>query len=568
MGAIFGIVGEGSLAELAAMGRRVAHRGRHQQYWSPAPGVYFGQAGHRPFEVNGSAIATDWQVTGDQSSLPERFAEHGPTVLGTLRGTFSLALCDAPGHIWLAVDHLGFKTLYYSVLRGRFVFASEYKSLLALPDFPLEPDRDAIQHYLATKHPLGGHSFLARTRPLPGGHVLEYQDRGPQVTSYWKPTAHVVDRSRQEHARVIRDTMLATVQRQVSPYEQIGITLGAGIDAAIVLGAVRRVAPDVRVSSFTIGAGESDWEIAGARETASLFDTDHHEYIFDPSVIPNDLPKLVWLSEDCGGREEAVLQMNVLAHAAAHTKTIFSGWNADLLFGGMPRHRLIGYAERMPLLSVPLRELFQLSQCGLAPSSLVGRALERAVYGAAPPRALQVPGAVAASGVYWTSDLNNLILANVQRSPYYNYLEPCHEVGAATWYSPFADPDLIAASLTVPSWLKTGWRQQKRVLREAAQGLVPDAIRKRKKAIQRLDIHGTMGEVLCDLAGQWLLDSLIREHDLLTASQLRQIRMERGRARQSREVAVRLWSVLSLECWARHFLSAERREPFAAPASP
>jgi hypothetical protein len=77
-----------------------------------------------------------------------------------------------------------------------------------------------------------------------------------------------------------------------------------------------------------------------------------------------------------------------------------------------------------------------------------------------------------------------------------------------------------------------------------------------------------MGEVLCDLAGQWLLDSLIREHDLLTASQLRQIRMERGRARQSREVAVRLWSVLSLECWARHFLSAERREPFAAPASP
>jgi asparagine synthetase B (glutamine-hydrolysing) len=38
-------------------------------------------------------------------------------------------------------------SLYYAVLQGRFAFASEYKSLLALADLPLEPDRSSIQHW-------------------------------------------------------------------------------------------------------------------------------------------------------------------------------------------------------------------------------------------------------------------------------------------------------------------------------------------------------------------------------------------------------------------------------------
>jgi hypothetical protein len=54
------------------------------------------------------------------------------------------------------------------------------------------------------------------------------------------------------------------------------------------------------------------------------------------------------------------------------------------------------------------------------------------------------------------------------------------------------------------------------------------------------------------------VDSAIEQHQLLTADQLQQVRRQRDRARQSREVAHRLWSVLSLECWARHFLLARR----------
>jgi asparagine synthase (glutamine-hydrolysing) len=565
MGAIFGIVGDGSLREVQAMGAAVRHRGQHQQYWSPARGVYFGQAEHRPFEIDDSAMATDWHVAGEQSDLPDRFARTGPAALARLRGTFSLALCDGPASVCLAVDHMGFKSLYYAVLRDRFVFASEYKSLLALADVPLEPNRSAIQHYLATKSPLDRQAFLACVRSVRPGEALEYgAGHLLHASSYWKPNPAVIERTPEEHARVVGEALLSAVERQVSPYEQIGITLGAGIDAAIVLGAVRRVAPDVRVSSFTIGAGETDWEIVGARETASVFGTDHHEYVFDPLAIRTDLPRLVWLTEDCGGREEVILQMHVLAHAAAHTKAIFGGYSADRVFGGMPRHRLVDLADRLPVFGTPLRELFQLTQCGASPSSLAGRALQRALYGSTPPQALPVPGAETTPSVYWAPELNRYICGTVQGCPSYQHLEPFHEVGGATFHSPFLDPDLIAVSLTVPSWLKTGWRRQKRVLREATAGIVPSRIRNRRKAMQRLDVRGQMGEVLCALADEWLVDSAIQEHGLLTRAQLNRLALERTQVRERREVALRLWSVLSLECWARQFLTAQRGEPATA----
>ena len=118
----------------------------------------------------------------------------------------------------------------------------------------------------------------------------------------------------------------------------------------------------------------------------------------------------------------------------------------------------------------------------------------------------------------------------------------------------------------MPGWLKSGWCRQKLVLREAAAQLLPATIRRRKKAIQRLDVR-VLGSVLAELAGEWLPGSAIEQHSLLTGEQLQELWRERNRAQGSRECAHRLWSVLSLECWARHFLD-RRRSPSTMPVRP
>src|SRR5688572_8455762 len=42
MAAIYGIVGDASRSEVAAIGARLSHRGMHGAQWSPGPGVWFG----------------------------------------------------------------------------------------------------------------------------------------------------------------------------------------------------------------------------------------------------------------------------------------------------------------------------------------------------------------------------------------------------------------------------------------------------------------------------------------------------------------------------------------------
>jgi asparagine synthase (glutamine-hydrolysing) len=548
------------------MGSRMRHRGRFQQTWSPAPGVYFGQASHTPFELDSAALfAVDWQAEGQAASLAGGVARTGIKAFAELRGFFTVAVRTG-NDVLLAVDQVGYKELYYTWSRGRFAFASEYKALLALTDLPAEPARVPIQHYLATKQPCAGHSFLARVYAVPAGHAVTVTGGRQVLESYWRPQEQVVRRRPEEHVAVVREALLRTVERQIRPHDAIGLTIGGGLDAAAVLGAVRHVAPGLPVCTFTIGTSPDDHEILGARETAGVFGTEHHEFVFDPAMIPEELPKLVWLSEDCGGREEAMLQLQVLGEAGARVSTVMGGHGADVLFGGMPRHRLVGLAERLPWFSRPLSELFALSQAGTRPASLAGRALSAAVYGLHPPEIPAVPGVTSAPQVFWHPELNEFIRVTAQRMNSLNYLEPAHEAARATFHSPFLDPDMIEVSLTVPGWLKTGWRRQKWVLREAVADLLPESIGQRPKAIQRVHGQHTLGQVLGATAERWLCESSLERHGLLTATYLRRLRAEAGVARHSREVSHRLWTLLSLECWARQFLDL-RGKPLSAIAA-
>jgi asparagine synthase (glutamine-hydrolysing) len=564
MGAIFGIVGQGSLAEVETMGRRLGHRGSCRAVWCPGPGAYFGQIGPEPFSVeSGFPLAEDPQLDGAPESplsRAERFQRNGSGVFAGLRGCFAFAFYDAAvKRLLLAVDQLGYKTIYYTCLPDRFAFATEYKALLALLDLAAEPDRDAVQRYLATKQQWLGRTLLSGVRSLAPGQLLRLDASGVQVGAYWQPIISEVTRSRKGHAQVVRNALLETVRRHVHSRSEVGITLGGGLDAASVLGAIRRVAPGMRVASFTVGVGEEDSEILGGRETARIFGTEHHECFFKLESIPSQLPRLIWLMEDCGGREEALLQLTVLTEAGRHSRLVMGGHGADVLFGGMPRSRLVSFAENLPVFRAPLRELFFLSQSGTLPRSLLGRALQLCFYGTSYPGVPSVTGAGPSEQVIWEDGLNEFIRKTIQYIPSLRYLEPAHEISHTTFRSPFLDPDFIAASLTVPARLKVRWGRGKAILRDAVAELVPPTISRRPKAIQRLSHGEALSSLLGAMAGELLPGGALESHGLLTKRELDLVRARcLGRHTRNRggkrEQVYGLWTAISLELWARQFL--------------
>jgi asparagine synthase (glutamine-hydrolysing) len=582
MGAIFGIIGEGSLNEVKEMGARMPHRGMYLEVWSPAPGVYFGERRKEPRErAEPSVLAIDHQL--EAGWLPPALSEHqfsygtdrapydlfealfkeyGVNGLAQIRGYFSLAYWDDDQRkLLLAIDHVGFKSVYYAQLPGRFVFASEYKALLACTDLAAEPNREALQLYQQMLRFPPYQTFLVGVKPLPAATAAICRNGEVQFQCYWRPIARPVDRPAKQHSVALREIMLKVIERQCRPYSRIGITLGNGFDSASLVAAIRHINSAVKIVTYTIGNDEQDAEIQGARTVADHFRTEHIEVYFSAEKIPVELPRLIWLMEDCAGREEALFQLLVLSEAAGRERVVMGGHGADMIFGGMPRHRLLYLGKLFPFFKRPIQELFIFSHIGIPPKSQLGKLFKRFAYKGNDYPFAKVLDTHPVENPLDPPDLDEYLLHNAtDMSDAFAYLEPAHESARHDFWTPFMDPEMVEAALSIPTRLKVGLRQQKIVMRHAMRDLLPDIILHRPKAIQRARHDSILSDVLDSMAEDLLSFSSLKQRGLLEQSYVMSLRSNRHGAAYSYSQLHRLWTMISMEIWARQYLD-ERGKP-------
>ena len=130
----------------------------------------------------------------------------------------------------------------------------------------------------------------------------------------------------------------------------------------MTIGAIRHVAPDLRLHTFTVGFGSDDGGLLAAAEVARHFDTVHHEVTLTPDYLPGLLPQVVWHMEDPIGREEMVFWYLISQEAAKHVQMLLCGNLSDLLFAGMPRFIVPRTASSLPAVRAPLEEFYNCTQ--------------------------------------------------------------------------------------------------------------------------------------------------------------------------------------------------------------
>src|SRR5215211_3908374 len=118
MGAVYGILGEGSLVEVRAMGERLSHRGPHARAWSLSPAVHLGVRGSSETIVaqadgvlafdgaidNRSDLARllkrahpkEGRPPGDAALMLELLSSLGTEGLARVAGQFAFAFWHAP----------------------------------------------------------------------------------------------------------------------------------------------------------------------------------------------------------------------------------------------------------------------------------------------------------------------------------------------------------------------------------------------------------------------------------------------------------------------------------------
>jgi asparagine synthase (glutamine-hydrolysing) len=559
MGAIVGLVGEGSLHEVRAMAQMLSHRGAGIRTWSPAHNVYFatrGGDGH-----HGENFAADAQLDELSGAELAHVLEQGVSGLAHVHGYFAIAHYDQAGRVVLACDTSGFKSLYYAVLPTRIAFASEYKAFLALEDFYPELNREAAQHYLAARSCRMDQPLMQGVQVVASGTALLVSRGGiTERLKYWPVRREIEPRSVDAYAKEVRTALTRIVERQARPFDRAAITLSGGLDSACVVALLRSVRPDMPLHSYTIGHGDGDPEMTGGRELAELFGTDHHEIIFHPASIAEHLPKLVWLMEDCAGREESLLQHLVVREAARSAPVVFGGYGADMLFCGMPRYRLVRLREQFPWLQLPLSEIFHLTQVGALPKTILGRIGERLLYrdGSFPPPTVNGASTPALSTL---PSLNDYIVEQMFEAQDMGYIEPTLEFEGAQFRDPFQATDIMELALKIPGHYNVSMRQQKQVLRTALQNLLPTRVRSRGKSLQRVRHDLEVSQVIESMAEMLLHAEIIRHRNLLDPAYVTALMRRPPHRPYTREQLYRLWTLVCLELWQRQFIDQRVRVP-------
>jgi asparagine synthase (glutamine-hydrolysing) len=304
------------------------------RYWIAYNGeVYNHIELRRTLEARGCVFRTRC----DTEVVLQAWLAWGPDCLARLNGGFAFAILDVQsGRLVLARDRFGKRPLFYARHGGMFLFASEMKAFLAVPDFQFRQDPAQLASILAQWTPLPTQSGFEGVESLPPAGWLETGPAGTCVRSYARLRFDVPPETDEAHAiDRIRDSVRQSVALRLRSDVEVGVYLSGGLDSAIVAKVVADVtgAPP---ATFSIGfederLDESDAQGVMARALGGR----HHTLRVAARDIAADFAAAVFHAEMPAFRCAFVPMYQLAAMTRANgVKVVLSGEGADEAFLG------------------------------------------------------------------------------------------------------------------------------------------------------------------------------------------------------------------------------------------
>lgn len=532
----------------------------------------------------------------DAEVLPHLYEVHGTDFPELLNGMFAVALWDSRERtLVLARDRMGQKPLYWCQTNRSLVFASEPKSLLRHPDVVAGLSLPGLMRYLLYEYVPAPWTIYEGIFKLPRGHILIWRDGQITIRPYWRswpePSTREDVRRRfsdpEAAARRFWELLQRSVERRLMSDVPLGAFLSGGIDSAAVVCAMRAVAPDADVRTFTIGFHDPSYDESGwARIVASALRTQHHERVFGIHELLDLLPVVAsFLDEPFG--DASVLPTHLLSRfAREHVTVCLAGDGGDELLAGYPTFQAETAARFVRWLPRPfigvlegLSHLLPVSHANFSRDFVVRqfvRGLSRSValthqwwlgsFRLADRLRLLSPDVLAEVEVdlpereiLWQESsliprdeswLNRLAWLYQETYLAEDILTKADRASMATSLevrAPFLDPELVEFVNSLPGHWKQRRNHGKYVLKLALRGKVPGEVLRRKKKGFGIPVAAWLCRELRGLVDELLHPERLRKQGLFRADTVgAMVRAHRARRANYRK---QLWTLLMFQLW-------------------
>ena len=132
------------------------------------------------------ALGHDFKTKSDTEVLVHGYEEWHTDLPKHLRGMFAFAIYDKnKNEVFLARDNFGIKPLYYAKMNDTFMFASEIKAFLDVPDFEKVFNESILETYLEFSFVPTNETFFKGVHRLDAGCSLLYKDGEIKLNKYY-----------------------------------------------------------------------------------------------------------------------------------------------------------------------------------------------------------------------------------------------------------------------------------------------------------------------------------------------------------------------------------------------
>lgn len=539
-----------------------------------------------------------FRTRSDTETIVHAYEQWGDDFVDHLNGMFAIALWDEERmRLVLARDRAGIKPLYYAQANGALVFASELKALLQSGLVKRELDFKAFGQYLSLEYIPAPGSIVRGVRKLRPGHLLTASAGEVSERVYWelclgRSELDPLPGDEDEQARAFREVLKRSVAQEMVSDVPVGVLLSGGIDSSTVA-ALMTQASDEPVQSFSVSFAERSFdESAHARRVAAHLGTTHHELRVTPGDLYDVLPTIMTKVDEPFADPSIVPTYLISRFARERVKVALGGDGADEMLAGystLQAHRLapiyravpravrqrllepaaarLPASPRYPAFDFLLRRFIQGAD---APPWCRHQSLTGALFGdtksvVLSPDARQdidEPGfeamlaeTAAASGA--THPLNRILYQDFKLYLEGDVLTKTDRASMAASLEarvPFLNLNVLSHLERVPVALKLRGLTRKYLLRKAVGNLLPRSIITRRKRGFSIPIAAWLNHELRSLANEYLNESRLRREGIFDPLAVTTILDEH--ARQARNNAKIIWTVLMFQMWREHWMEA------------
>ncbi|HXU13631.1 MAG TPA: asparagine synthase (glutamine-hydrolyzing) [Terriglobales bacterium] len=276
----------------------------------------------------------------DTEVILHLYQEKGESCVEQLNGQWAFAIWDATRQkLFLSRDRYGVRPLFYTRTPDSFAFASEIKAMFAGLDIPRELDLEGLDQIFTFWVTLPPRTTFRNISQLPPGHSLVFEKGEVRTRAYWKfsycQENSVSEGQEKQLSEDLLNLLLDATKVRLRSDVPVGAYLSGGLDSTVIAGLAHQLVGD-RLRTFSVSFEDPEFDESPYQQAASRYlHTQHSDIPCSYQDIADVFPDVVWHSEQPVLRTAPapMLLLSRLVHQSGF-KVVLTGEGADEILGG------------------------------------------------------------------------------------------------------------------------------------------------------------------------------------------------------------------------------------------